>query len=398
MIGITRFSRAPLGILIAALALATVAAPLRAEPSQTSPAPVASGAQTSQSPVDHARSQVAQGHLDAAIRDLAAYVNAHPNDVDAARYLGDLYYRKADLASAETVYLSILRLRPNDHETHNRLGGIYAAQDRISDAIREFTASLPTSGAYDRLVELHALVGDLRSFETQYVFQADSQPHDAVDQYNAGAIFHAERKYTDAIEYLKRALILEPNECAILSELGSTYLDLDDLHAAQGYLDSCLHEEPNYYPALVNSADVQIEFDRFDSAKTELDRAHGVRPDGAEALVDLGYLEDAGQRWRPAIAYYLQALSLDPLMREAYVNLGYDYDEHQLYALAEAAFLKGLSIAPNDGRLHYLLGVTYADQGKVTLAMQEYQRAAKSDELDVAKAATRELALLHKSG
>ena len=123
-----------------------------------------------------------------------------------------------------------------------------------------------------------------------------------------------------------------------------------------------------------------------------------MRPDGPEALVDLGYLEDVSQRWRPAIAYYLQALQIDPLMREAYVDLGYDYDEHQLYALAEASFLKGLSIAPNDGRLHYLLGVTYADQGKVELAMQEYQRAAKSDENDVAKAATRELASLHKSG
>ncbi|MEO6989923.1 MAG: hypothetical protein ABI346_00120, partial [Candidatus Baltobacteraceae bacterium] len=80
-----------------------------------------------------------------------------------------------------------------------------------------------------------------------------------------------------------------------------------------------------------------------------------------------------------------------------YIDLGYDYDQHQLYALAEASFLKGISIAPNEGRLHYLLGVTYADQGKISLAAMEYRRAATSDEIDVARAASRELASLQKS-
>jgi hypothetical protein len=47
--------------------------------------------------------------------------------------------------------------------------------------------------------------------------------------------------------------------------------------------------------------------------------------------------------------------------------------------------------------LHYLLGVTYADQGKISLAAMEYRRAATSDEIDVARAASRELASLQKS-
>ncbi len=398
MTGSSRPSRTTVIALATTLAVAvSLALPRAAQAGALQTSPPSATASGAASPVDAARRAVASGHLDLAVRDLAAYVGSHPADVDAARYLGDLYYRQADLAQAERVYRAILKVKPDDRETHNRLGGIYAAQDRIVDAIREFTASLPTSGAYDRLVELHMRLGDIKSFESQYLFLADTQPDDAIAQYNAGAVFHAERKYQQALIFLRRAMSLRPTECAILSEIGSTYQDVNDLTSARKYLDSCLHVQADYYPALVNIADVDIAYERFSLARTELERAHAVRPDGAEAMVDLGYLDDVSQHWRSAVSYYLQALGSDPLMREAYIDLGYDYDQHQLYALAEASFLKGISIAPNEGRLHYLLGVTYADQGKISLAAMEYRRAATSDEIDVARAASRELASLQKS-
>jgi len=347
--------------------------------------------------IEAARKLVAAGQLDAAVKALATYVAAHPREIEPARYLGDLYFRQSDIATAERTYLAILKIAPGDRETLNRLGGIYAAQDRITEAIDAFQRSLPSMGAYERLVDLHRRRGDLANFENEYRRQAELRPSEAGPQYALGTVLRAEHRPLDAISYLQRALDIQPRSCQSLSELGSAYLDINKVSLAIGTLQRCLVVEPDNYSALVNIGDAYIDAGQIATARDSLEHANRVRSDGFEALVDIGYLEDLAGRWQSAVQYYLRAIAVDPLARDAYVNLGYDYDEHRLYALAEAAFLKGLSVAPFDGRLHYLLGVTYAEQGKRDLAKAEYVRARDSDEPEVARAANRDLALMQST-
>jgi tetratricopeptide (TPR) repeat protein len=347
--------------------------------------------------VERARKRVGAGDLGGAVKELALYVAGHPKEVEPARYLGDLYYRQSDLASAERTYLAILRVAPNDKETHNRLGGIYSVQDRIAEAIEQFQKSLPRSDSLGRLVVLHQRLGDIAAFTNEYRLRAQEHPADSADQYNYGLILRNERRPLEAIDYLQRALSLNTRGCSALSEIGSAYLDINEINKAVSVLQRCLSLEPENYGALVNIADAYIEQGQIVKSRAALEVALKANPDGSEALVDIGYIEDLQGRWQSAITYYLRAIALDPNQRDAYVNLGYDYDEHHLFGLAEASFIKGLSIAPNDGRLHYLLGVTYAEQGKKELARAEYERAKTSDEPEVRQAATRDLALLQRS-
>src|SRR6202140_971350 len=100
--------------------------------------------------VDRARKRGAGGGLPGAVKELAIYVAGHPKEIEPARYLGDLYYRQSDLATAERTYLAILKIAPNDKETHNRLGGIYAAQDRVPEAIDQAQMGLPRRDALGR--------------------------------------------------------------------------------------------------------------------------------------------------------------------------------------------------------------------------------------------------------
>jgi tetratricopeptide (TPR) repeat protein len=125
-----------------------------------------------------------------------------------------------------------------------------------------------------------------------------------------------------------------------------------------------------------------------------LDRAIALQPNRPEALVDFGYVSDALGRSEDAIAYYHKALEADILARDAYVDLGYDYQEQRMFAQAEAVLLKGLSVSPRDGRIEYLLGKTYSQQGKRTLALQQFTAAARSDEPEVSEAATAALTTL----
>ncbi len=341
-----------------------------------------------------ARKRVNGGDLDGAVKELVRYVSSHPKEIEPARYLADLYYRQSDFSAAERTLLAILKIVPNDPDTLNRLGGIYAAQDRLPEAIDAFQRSLPNSMATSHLVELHRRKGDLPAYELEKKREAEQHPSDWFAQFSLGQIYVAERRPIEGVLFLQRALEIQPRHCPVLSELGSAYIDLDRLPLAVSTLQACLNFNPDEYSALVNIGDAYIVQRQLGKAREALEHANRVRPDGFEALVDLGYIEDLGMRWQSAVQFYLRAIAVDPLARDAYVNLGYDYVEHRLFTLAEAAFLKGLSVSPNDGRLHYLLGVTYAEQNKKALAKNEYELAVRSDEPEVARAATRDLALL----
>ena len=343
--------------------------------------------------MDTARRRVAGGDLAGATTELAAYVAAHPRTVDPARYLGDLYYRASNFNAAETTYLAILRYAPGDQMTHDRLGGIYAAEDRIDAAIAQFEASLPYASGYGHLVAVHRRLGDLDQFIREYRDAAEGDAFDAGPQYAIGAIYRAAHRPLEAIDYLSRALALGPGSCQTLSELGSAYIDLHQNSLAIDVLKRCLAMQPGNREALVNLSSAYIEDGRDADALPIVQEANREQPDNPDALVNLGCIEDDGGRWQSALSDYLKAVTVDPLDRDAYVDLGYDYASHRLYALAEAALLKGLSVSPGDGRIHYLLATTYADQGKRGLARAEYERAAGSDEPEIAHAASHDLAI-----
>jgi tetratricopeptide (TPR) repeat protein len=346
------------------------------------------------SALDAARAKVAAGDSAGALRDLSAYVPAHPADTDAARFLGDLYFRVPDYKNAEATWKAIVTRVPEDRQTHNRLGSLYAAQDRIADAISEYEKSLPSRNGFAGLVEQHRRQGDLGQFQAQFARNAEDMPLDAGSQSFYGSVLRAMGNFELAQHYYERAADLAPRNCGALVDAGNNLIDLSRLTDALRYLDRALAIDAGDYAANVDIGETYIELGNTAKARSSFERALETKPTGSEALVDIGYLEDDRGQWKSAVTYYVRAMNANPLESAAYIDLGYDYNEHQLYYLAEAAFIKGLSVAPDDGRLHYMLAVTYNVQGKVALARDQYQLAIASNEPIVVHAAQAELALL----
>src|SRR5581483_11870791 len=70
--------------------------------------------------IGYARQLIAAGQMDTAVSYLAEFVASHPNGTEAARFLGDLYYRQGRFDRAQAVYEALLARNPHDKETHNR--------------------------------------------------------------------------------------------------------------------------------------------------------------------------------------------------------------------------------------------------------------------------------------
>jgi tetratricopeptide (TPR) repeat protein len=345
----------------------------------------------------YARQLIAAGELDAAVNQLADFVASHPQADEAARFLGDLYYRQGRFDRAESIYRGLLARAPHDKETHNRLGVVLATENHVDEAIAEFQSALPGTDSIRDLVMLHLRKGDLPRYQAEMQRTADSNPSDSDVQEELGEILQAIHRPTEAIVYFRRALDDDPNSIAAHNGLGMSYLDVHDTAAATAALQDCLNLDRLNYACLDNLGVAKIQAAQYGDALATLTHAHRLEPERPEAIVNFGYLADLRGDWKRAVSYYVQAIAVDPYVAESYVNLGIDYEHNGLYPLAQAALLKGVAAAPWDGRVRYLLARAYAAQGQRALALVQLKAAADSLDPDVAQIAKEESARLESS-
>jgi tetratricopeptide (TPR) repeat protein len=350
-----------------------------------------------QGAIDAARQRIAAGDLDGAINILQTYVVSHPSEIAPMRFLGDLYYRAGKFSKAEFIYQTMISKDSHDKESHNRLGVVYATENRIQDAIGEFEAALPGTDSVADLVAMHARKGDLPAYQHEMERAAAEYPSDSDIQAELGQVYAAMHYTNAAVPYFRRALDDDPTSLTAMNGLGLAYLELRDYKDGAEYFQRCLAIDASNYSCNDNLAADYLEAKRYDEARPILDRAYHLAPERPEALVNYGYLSDMNGDWHKAVSYYVRAIAVGPYTPEAYVNLGIDYETNALYPLAEAALVRGVAAVPEDGRIRFLLGRAYAQQGETGLAMREFAAAEKSFDPSIAHIAQEESAKLSPS-
>jgi tetratricopeptide (TPR) repeat protein len=344
--------------------------------------------------VQATRERIAAGDMTGAIQHLAAYVAAHPGEIEPRRFLGDLYFRTGQIDRAATVYQAILKMAPGDKETHNRLGTVYAEENRVDDAIAQFNAALPGTDSVDDLVELHQRRGDLGAYEAQVEQMAHDYPNDSAIQAELGQVFAAIRQPAEAAIYYRRALDNDVDNLTAINGLGLALLNMHQYDDAISEFHRCLQIEPSLYQCHDNLAATYLESGRLDEGKAALDAAYKLEPERAETFVNYGYLADMQDDWQRAVSEYAKAIELYPYLREAYIDLALDYERRHLYVLAQAVLIKGIASVHDDGRLHVLLGDAYEAQGDRSDALAQFELGEKGSDPDAVSIATQRVGVL----
>jgi tetratricopeptide (TPR) repeat protein len=379
-------------LLLAALTLTPLCA--RAMAPADNPQASTGIAADPQAAMQGAREQVAGGDLAAAVKSLEKYVAANPEQTGPARLLGDLYYRQGNLKRAESTYDAIIARFPRDKETHNRLGSVYATENRIDDAIAEFNHSLPGTDAVPELVRLHEIRGDLAAYVRDKERIAESFPTDPEANIELGKVYETTHRPDLAVIYFSKALDNAPDSEMAINGMGLAFLDERQYPMAIEYFERCRKHDIYGYTCTVNLGATYLEMGDLKNAERLLTNAHNLQPEQPEAIVNFGYLADLRGDWKKAVAYYVQALSVYPYSVDAYIDLGYEYEQHKLYTLAESVLTKGLAVAPKDGRMHYILGQVLTDQGRTDLAIAQFKAATDTDDPEVKRIAQAKFASL----
>jgi tetratricopeptide (TPR) repeat protein len=130
-------------------------------------------------------------------------------------------------------------------------------------------------------------------------------------------------------------------------------------------------------------AQAQAAMDRkdYEAAVQAYQEYLAKKPDDATIHYDLGYAYTAVQKATEAKTEYEKAISLDPKMAAAYQNLGLTLLATDPPA-SVAPLQKAAELLPGDARAKWLLGTALEKNGKLELAIDQFEAARKLDDKD----------------
>jgi predicted O-linked N-acetylglucosamine transferase (SPINDLY family) len=254
-------------------------------------------------------------------------------------------------------------------------------------------------------------LGDVQQAEPLYRQIIEFDPNHADAWQLLGEIAIRGGRHDLAIEYIGRAISLNPGFAAYYSNLGVAYDAIGRVAEAAMSYQRALELQPAYPEARNNLGVLLRRQGRLDEAAANLREAVRLRPDYAEAhnnlgivLLELGKLDEALASCRDALylspsyaaahctlgnvlrgygnipdalASYHQALYLQPEYADGYYNLGTALKEHGSLDEAEANFRQVVRLQPNFATAYNSLAVVLQDQGKLDEAVACYQEALR---------------------
>jgi tetratricopeptide (TPR) repeat protein len=313
------------------------------------------------------------GELERSIEHLEQAVRRSPKDERARLMLARVLEENGDTGRAERMLVETAAAIPSSARARFRLGRLYAAANRIEDAVREYEAAIGIG-----------------------VFTGE-----APLLLDIGALYHRELDAKRAEAAFARAVALRPNDPVAHRERGRALLDLERPEAAMVELAAALLVDPKDYESYVTLGQIHLDAGRYAQAGPLLRRAIALEPDEPEAyyvlataLVRSGRTEEAAPH-RLTFAR-LQALALDKKRRgielsTARLDAGALTDKGELDR-AVAAWTRIVADWPDIAANYAGLAAALTGLGKLDAAVAHYERALT---LDAGASVYRQLAALY---
>jgi tetratricopeptide (TPR) repeat protein len=240
------------------------------------------------------------GRLDLRANDFrSAIKKLSPLESDSALsevslYLGIAYLSDGQQERARQCLERAARDNPRDSEAHYRLGRLYSMMGRTDDANREYklyrecqeNQRIAEQQGHECKDALHTKPIAL----ARIVCQPIADPKDSRRMALLGELYFENGAYSDAIEPLRQAVILDSNSFEAWNALGSSLFWLKRYKEALPALQRAASLNPRFFRTLAMLASTLHLLGDDAAALPILERAHDLNPDDAQVTSGLEQL------------------------------------------------------------------------------------------------------------
>lgn len=167
-------------------------------------------------------------------------------------------------------------------------------------------------------------------------------------EYNADGIhLYSQGRYADARESFEAALELNPNDAALLFNLGECCDRLNDSARAEQYYLQCLRAKTDHGPCRASLIRLWVRTNRKPEADRLVRDWLTLDPRSAEAYATAGWLSHQAGDLPQAQGQLQYALQLDPHNNRALIEMGLVYEGLERPERALVLYERALELQPN---------------------------------------------------
>lgn len=212
----------------------------------------------------------------------------------------------------------------------------------------------------------------LRSFLKSFSNHADALHLLAV-------ILASQGNHIEAIKYYRDALILAPNDPAILSNYGSSLNLTGQNKEAFSVLEKAIQLNPRSPEFSYNAANILYDLGKFELSLKFYERATVLNNQYFQAHNNLGKALFNLRRYAEALIHYDKVLFLNPTFHEAWVNKAITLHELKRYEEALPLYDEAIRLNPSYAEAWYNRALTLKDLTQLLDARASFDRAIEID-------------------
>lgn len=330
-----------------------------------------------------ARIYVSQGKASEALSFATDVVRAQPQNAIARIVQVDALMATGNLQKAASEAKAVSAALPDIPEPHMQLARIALAQRDYPAAERSFERARQLFGsdaramdAFGGIVAARVESGHLADAHTIVDEQIRRNPKSAPLYLYSAGIYRAERDQSRVEAALKRALEIDGENLAAMSELAQFYSDQESFDEARKYLEGVVAKQPKAIWAHTLIAIGLERQGRIAEAQQRYEKILQIDPDAAMAANNLAMLYIAsGDNLDLALQHAQGAKRVMPNAPEIDDTLGLVYLKKRLPDLAIASFKSAVAADQKNGEYAYHLGMAYEQKEDKRQARAMFERA-----------------------
>lgn len=259
--------------------------------------------------------------FDDAIKLFGDMLAREPNAHQLRVYLGSAYEESGKLDIAKEQFEKIPVDSSSYPEAASRLAFIHKEQGNPEKAVELLQKAIAT---YNGSLELHLSLATLYDAINQsdkglqhLIAVEERFAKESRFQFRLGVLYDKTGKRAQSIERMKKVIELNPNDAQALNYLGYTYAEMGIyLDEALAYIKRALVVRPDDGFFMDSLGWVYYQKKNYEEAVRHLEKAAELVPDDPTILEHLGDAHLARKEARKALKYYKKAKSLDATKKE----------------------------------------------------------------------------------
>ena len=199
--------------------------------------------------------------------------------------------------------------------------------------------------------------GRLAEAERTYQEILQEEPNHFGALHALGAAALQTHRPQQGVDFIAKAIELNPDVAAAHSHLGSALSILERYQEALASYDRAIALKPDFAEAHNNRGAALNDMKRAEEALASCDKAIALKPSYAEAYSNRGVALNALKRHEEALASYKKAIALKPQFAQAHNNRGIALNILKRHEEALASCNKAIALKPDYAEAYYDRGI-----------------------------------------